>query len=157
VEGYLKPISRRISIRGLQVMGAICLGRFCDAQYIRHKSIKDYLKYLWKIATVESVSAWEQEGLERSRFGKAMALAEKLEEPLRSDYVRLLDRVLEIGKYGAPDRRESRQCLAEVIEIVRRYGVAPPEPTLFEKSPPGMQGWGRPVWAESVRKWKELA
>jgi hypothetical protein len=137
-------------------MGAICLGRFCDSQYIRAKSIRHFLKQLWKIATAESVAAWERECRKRNLFESVTACAENLEEPLRSDFLRLLDRVIEIGKYGAQDRIESRQCLAEVIEIVQRYGVAPPEPSLFEKSRPGMQGWGRPVRAELLHMWKEL-
>jgi hypothetical protein len=140
-------------------MGAICLSRFCRSQAIRHKYLDAFLKHLWKIATVDvdSLSAWQREGQEQERWQKAALVAERLEEPLKSDYLRLIERVLEIGKYGAPDRAESRCCLRQAMQIVQSYDVALPDQALFEKSSPGMQGRGRPVRAELLQKWKALA
>jgi hypothetical protein len=145
-------------------MGAICLSRFCAAQGIHHRSIKALLKQLWKIATVESIMDWQRERQKLEVAGRGDPLpalfAEMLEEPLRSDFERLVNRVGEISDINMfcdpTDRAASRHCLAEAMEILERYGVPLPEQAPFERSPPGRRGWGRPLRPELLAAWRSL-
>jgi hypothetical protein len=164
VEGAIDQLSSKISIRGLQVLGAICLSRFCAAQGIRHRGIDALLKQLWKIATVDSIMDWQRERQKLEVAGRGDPLpasfAEMLEEPLRSDFERLVNRVGEISDVNMfrdpTDRAASRHRLAEAMEILECYGVPPPEQAPFEKSPPGWRGWGRPVRPELLAMWRSL-
>src|SRR5262245_39318554 len=125
-------------------MGAICLSRFCAAQGIHHKSIDAFIKQMWKFATAESIMDWQRERRKLEVAGRGDPLpdsfAEMLEEPLRSDFEHLVNRVGEISDINMfvdpTDRAASRRCLAEAMEILRRYGVPLPEQAPFEKSPP---------------------
>jgi hypothetical protein len=161
----IDQLSSRISIRGLKVMGAICLSRFCAAQGIRDGSIDTLVKQLWKLATAADIMdwQWERQNLELAGRGDPLpaSVARKLGEPLRSDFERLVNRVGEISDsnmFVEPTNRvESRRCLAEVLEILQRSGVPAPEQAPFEKSSPGLGGgWGRPVRAELLRAWRSL-
>jgi hypothetical protein len=146
-------------------MAVICLSRFCAAQGIRHKSIDAFMKHLWKFATAESIMDWHWEHRRLEVAGRGDPLpayfAEMLEEPLRSDFDRLVNWVGEISNINMfvdpTDRAASRRCLAEAMEILQRYGVPLPEQAPFEKSSPARRGWGRPVRPELLRAWRSLA
>jgi hypothetical protein len=148
----------------MQVMGAICLSRFCTAQGIRHKTIDAFLKQLWKFATEESILDWQRDRQKLEVAGRGDPLPtvfdEILEEPLRSDFDRLVNRVGEISDINMfvtpTNRKASRGCLAEAMEILHQYGVPIPKQSPFEKSPPGRGGWGRPVRPELLNVWRSL-
>jgi len=146
-------------------MGAICLSKFCAAQDIHHESIDDLLKQLWKIATAASIMEWDRERrkLELSGRGDPLPanIAKIIEEPLRSDFERLVNcvgMISDCNMFRDPvDRAESRALLSQAIEIVKAYGADPPDQALFAKSSPGKRGWGRPIREELLREWKTLA
>jgi hypothetical protein len=163
-EGAIDQISSHISIRGLQVLGAICLGRFCASLGIRDRGIHALLKQLWIFAAAEPIMEWQRERqkLEIAARGDFLParFTEMLEEPLRSDFERLVTCVGEISDINMfvdpPNKTASRQCLVEAMEILQRYGVPLPEQAPFEKSPLGQRGWGRPVRPELLHEWKSL-
>ncbi|MFX0062854.1 MAG: hypothetical protein ACFFC7_11800 [Candidatus Hermodarchaeota archaeon] len=147
-------------------MPQFALNDFARAYSIEDVYIDQLIEQLYRFPTLrpEDWGRWEMEfsALELHGMGDPVPerLVRKISASLRRTFAILVEAVVEVSAvcwYGAVTV-QSREFLLEVFRILQDHDIELPNLTPFEISSFSERGgWGDPVSAEVVNRWREAA
>jgi hypothetical protein len=155
----------KISNAGCQVIGAICLSRFCAHYQIAHADIDALVEHLWAFASIASPDEfveWDRDWGELAIEGCGEAVPDGVlavvPGGLRASFEALIDSVTEIGMCdaNAANTKWPRDYLMRAIAELQKHEIAVPELEPFLASPQ-TPGWGMPVAEETLARWRAVA
>jgi hypothetical protein len=122
------------SVRQLQFYAGLCFRQFCLEKKIDHPAIDAFLKHLFSLASIESISEWPTNGAKLELTGLGDPLPDSLLAILPAALVEPFDHLsgncIEVGMvdlWGA-ESDEPLRFVRRVIEILDRQGIATPDP-----------------------------
>ena len=160
----MREILDGISNAGCQVIGAVCLYRFCDCFGIAHPEIDSLIAHLWafaRIASPDEFVSWDRALGENALHGLGDRVPDEVlavvPTELRDDFGTLVEYVVEIGMYDAygANTDEPRNSLMRAIRLCEEHNVPVPSLEPFLRSPQ-TPGWGMPVADETLAQWQLL-
>ena len=159
---------RRLSVNA-RLAGALhVLTQVVRRTGLNHPDVNGFIDHLWRWPTVTPETFGEWEGYESPALDAAMGdpLTPDLEAASRRAGVdpaglrQLLASTAEIvyhGLFSVPNQAESLGHLRTVARVAATYGASLPPAELFAESPWSANGgWGAPMAAAEVGRWRAL-
>lgn len=141
--------------------------RYCAHCGIDDPAINGFIEHVWTVAQVrpETWDAFEDGFFDERRVGPDAesvpddVLRRAVPPRSRQDLRRLVEQVFETSAatwYGS-NLPGTAKALREVLRIVRRAGVEPPDPGPFAAHAPGLNGWGVGLSDAELAAWRAAA
>ena len=151
-----------MSIRHLQVIGAIAIRLFSRKYALNHESISSLVCHLLDVMTAENLPEWEQQGARQDLTGRGDPLPPDLEKlipsGLRKDFYTLVECAVEIGlssMYGA-STEQALYFVKKTQQILRKHNIEGLDDLASKYLHCSRLSWGKPFGEDEVEQFRSL-
>lgn len=162
--GEKQPLMKQLSLRAMQVLGAIAVDYYCSRFRISDPAISAFTGHLWLLATTKSLPAWETAGstLEITGLGDRLPerITNRLSQERADELSQLCDFAREISAsqmWTAFKPDEARSLLTETLRISELDKKLVRLAEVFAKHEGGSNSWVDPVPQALFEEWKRAA